>query len=349
MNNKHVTDYLDYYIRLKTPGYAVMLTGEWGSGKTYFIKKVLDSWGKEVEECGDSVVMKPIYISLNGIENMGRVTEKIKSQIYPILHSKSANFIKELGKGLLKSSLKFDIDFNAADNKNDGTLSYALDVFKIFELKNTDKVRGRRILVFDDLERCKINTETMFGYINDFVEHYGCKVILVADQIKIGGSDDGYQVYRKVKEKLIGQTFKVQNNVGTVLDGFIKEIGKDVKVFDYEPFKEIVVNVFQTAKYNNLRVLKQFLFDFNRFEGFVSDEYKGSDNYKKFIEGLLIYFLIIYLEMKGGTNVELFQAVGSLSKEERIISTGYEKQYNVLLNKYNILHSLHFCKTSILI
>ena len=40
--NKHITDYLDKYLKLSKPDFAVMIKGEWGSGKTYFIKKYID-------------------------------------------------------------------------------------------------------------------------------------------------------------------------------------------------------------------------------------------------------------------------------------------------------------------
>ena len=33
--------YLDYYKDLDRPGYAVLVTGEWGVGKTYQVQKVL--------------------------------------------------------------------------------------------------------------------------------------------------------------------------------------------------------------------------------------------------------------------------------------------------------------------
>ena len=37
--NSHLIQYLDYYIKLENPGYAVMVTGDWGVGKTYQVKK----------------------------------------------------------------------------------------------------------------------------------------------------------------------------------------------------------------------------------------------------------------------------------------------------------------------
>jgi len=62
MSNKHIFDYLDYYVDvLNPPQYAVMLTGPWGIGKSYEIKqyaKTLAARGKKVS-----------YVSLYGIKS----------------------------------------------------------------------------------------------------------------------------------------------------------------------------------------------------------------------------------------------------------------------------------------
>ena len=40
--NEHIESFLDHYIDLAVaPEYAVLLTGKWGSGKTFFIKNFL--------------------------------------------------------------------------------------------------------------------------------------------------------------------------------------------------------------------------------------------------------------------------------------------------------------------
>ena len=41
--NRHIEKYLDHYLEITTPDYAVMLKGEWGCGKTYFIKKYIEA------------------------------------------------------------------------------------------------------------------------------------------------------------------------------------------------------------------------------------------------------------------------------------------------------------------
>ena len=37
----HLQDYLEYYCSLEVPQYAVLVTGDWGTGKTYQVRKIL--------------------------------------------------------------------------------------------------------------------------------------------------------------------------------------------------------------------------------------------------------------------------------------------------------------------
>lgn len=36
--NKSIYNFLSQYVNMSNPQYAVLLTGDWGSGKTYFVK-----------------------------------------------------------------------------------------------------------------------------------------------------------------------------------------------------------------------------------------------------------------------------------------------------------------------
>ncbi|WP_420169959.1 P-loop NTPase fold protein, partial [Morganella morganii] len=40
--NSNLKNYLDYYTKLENPGYALLITGGWGSGKTYQINKYFE-------------------------------------------------------------------------------------------------------------------------------------------------------------------------------------------------------------------------------------------------------------------------------------------------------------------
>ena len=66
--NTNIRSYLDKYINYENPQFAVMLTGKWGCGKTYFIK----DWIRSVELLKEKKY-KPIYISLYGIHSLAEL------------------------------------------------------------------------------------------------------------------------------------------------------------------------------------------------------------------------------------------------------------------------------------
>jgi len=60
-SNKHVWEYLNYYLGLgHAPCFAVLLSGPWGVGKTYLLKKFLK------ERFGNDAA-KYVYVSLYGL------------------------------------------------------------------------------------------------------------------------------------------------------------------------------------------------------------------------------------------------------------------------------------------
>ena len=59
---------------------------------------------------------------------------------------------------------------------------------------------------------------TSLGYINEFVEHEGRKVIIVTNEQEIKDKEE----YARRREKLIGKTFEVQSVLDEALVSFIE-------------------------------------------------------------------------------------------------------------------------------
>ncbi len=174
--NSHIEDYLDYYCGLShSPGFALLLKGEWGCGKTWFINKYLKKLKQKKQ--------KSLYVSLYGMTSFSEIEDAFFQQLHPVLSSKGMAVTGKILKGVLKGTLKIDLD---GDKKDDGSVTLGIPDINLPDyLKNTDK----SILVFDDLERCQIGIGNLLGYINSFVEHQGLKVILVANEEKLLKND----------------------------------------------------------------------------------------------------------------------------------------------------------------
>lgn len=149
MTNKHIIHYLDYFIKSENINFAVLIKGSWGSGKTYFIKKLIETWSTPNVQEDEFISLNPIYISLNGLNSKKEIIEKLKEKISPFLHSKGMKISKAIFKGFIKSTLKIDFDYDG-DDKNDGNINLNFDPISIFKEDN-ENIKGRRIIIFDDI------------------------------------------------------------------------------------------------------------------------------------------------------------------------------------------------------
>ena len=64
--NSHIETYLDYYCGLShAPGFAILLKGKWGCGKTWFINKYREKLKQETK--------KYLYVSLYGMTSFSEM------------------------------------------------------------------------------------------------------------------------------------------------------------------------------------------------------------------------------------------------------------------------------------
>src|SRR5208283_2530975 len=96
--NSLTSSILAYLDELETD-YAVLINGEWGSGKTYFVKNQLFSSIRKHHRD-----MRCIHISLNGLEELDEIYVKIVVGL--LSNQKSAR----IGSGMLKTLLQLDIE-----------------------------------------------------------------------------------------------------------------------------------------------------------------------------------------------------------------------------------------------
>ncbi len=288
--NKHIEEYLDFYLSLEAPKYAVLIDGEWGSGKTYFIqsffkkrpirkviKKIidgsvitwLDSTGKHEKSY--------IYISLNGVSTTRDIEVEIFRQLYPILSDEKARLSGKLLSDLIKTSLKIE-------------LSSLSEVQKL--LINTDN----KVLVFDDLERAKISMKEALGYINYFVEHEGQKVILVGNVNKI----EKDELLKDTKEKLVGKTFYIEPLFENAFNNFLEELSDDETILLLKLNKEEIKVIFFESGCNNLRLLRYGILEFKAFFLGVKSLYEKSVNNEELISDFIKIFFMFTFELGSG-------------------------------------------------
>lgn len=263
-----IYDSLLEYVQDERYNQAVLIDGDWGSGKTWFIKNVFIPQMKKV----DSNKWHIVYVSLYGMHSIDQLAKKLNDLlVQDVLKKwlyKSGNVPDALsGKGdVIKSVLK-----SAASLIRGCTPMKDLSINDII---SAIPKPNHIIYIMDDLERTDIKAKELLGYINNLTENEGAKVITLANEKEIGLIDQAglksdnkenqktHKIseeriqYEIAKEKAIGLTISYQVPLDEVYEAIAERYVKNqlVKLI-LERLKNQFINVFSYYQSNNLRVL----------------------------------------------------------------------------------------------
>ena len=203
---------IEYYCRTDCPVGALLLTGEWGCGKTYLIENELP---EKVEE--DCVIIR---VSLFGIPTIEELHKSVKQAW---IHAKGGLLDKATGLGRFKDFLK-KVSSVIPNDTAKGAIEAALS-FNLFEfIKIENVIDGKKvILVFDDLERSKLSIQEKLGAINEYCENQCFNVIIVADEKKLVDESE----YREFKEKIVQRTIHYKPCYSDVVHSVIIAVKKE--------------------------------------------------------------------------------------------------------------------------
>ena len=237
MTNEETNQYICHYVERDHTNRAIMLTGAWGVGKSFYIKNVLVPFLSS-EKNG---AHKCIVVSLYGISSL----TDISKLIYLESRAKFLNYESEGAKaGLLlaKTVLKgitsiVGLNLQAKDSDLQA-LYQSIDL--------SDK-----LIIFEDVERASISVLEFLGYVNSLVEQDGVKVLLVTneeemikyDQIQEASTDGKAQgtiadrvknqerttytqetvQYLRMKEKTVGDTIVFWGDFQTAIKQIINK------------------------------------------------------------------------------------------------------------------------------
>lgn len=287
--NENIVNFLNGYMMNPDPQYAVLLKGKWGCWKTHFINHWIDAYkGNPTTE----QVLESIYVSLYGLSDTKQITTAINRVICPILYGKAAKAGKVLAKIASAMVLKHEVDLNY-DGISDLSINIGIDSLSKFK-SNDSLANSKKLLIFDDLERCDIPMKKLLGYLNFFVEQCNCHLIVIGDEDKIAEGENK-KIFGEFKEKTIGREFEIATDIHSALDTFVNQTPKNDFVVGHQ---EQIEKFFAMTECDNLRILRQALWDFARFEesmtGFSEDE-----RYENIMIHVLGTYIISYCEYRG--------------------------------------------------
>ena len=317
------------YVRSEYTDYAIMINGEWGSGKTYF-------WNNKIRNRIDNMQFNgknytTIYMSLYGISNLEEISKKIFIETTQLMDKNMKKYMNSTGQVSIPEYAKTGLDmanlFGVTQNGD------KVDYSKFF---STDD----KVLCFDDLERANVDVIDILGYINNFVEHDHIKTIIICNekelstklknsnlemktfiatylldkegnlaktdkpmvekiQDKIEYVFDKANDYERIKEKLIGETFEYQPEFSYIINGILMRYENNPDLIRFlRENTGYIISTFNKSGTRNLRILKHALNDFKKIFEMVNKNYPNT-NYR-ILQTMLIFTIAVSFEIKAG-------------------------------------------------
>lgn len=203
------------HLRLTSTG-ALLITGAWGSGKTYYIKK------KVFPILIDDIKVQPIIVSVYGEYDRVSIAQKIMFSYLDNYGKKVKISSQKVFDGLKKIT---DAIPKIQEYVNTEKLFALGDIESLVKLLPNEKV----VIFFDDVERLAKDFDftEFLGFVNDLVETYGFKIVLIANEKRINnGKGIDY------KEKTIDKTIHFRPSLLPVFEELLATTSsKKLKIF----------------------------------------------------------------------------------------------------------------------
>lgn len=256
----HLEEYLSFYQTLEEPGYAVLITGEWGAGKTYQVLRCIPEKDR-------------YYVSLFGVQTV----EQLHAEVMAVASPK----LSKVSSSVSQSSEKV-----AAVGGVFALAGLTPSVFNAIFMRD---IKPDRTLIFDDLERSSLTTKDLLGVMNLYVEHRKFRVVAIAHDDKLASD------FLQIKEKIFGQTIRVEALVDEAFDSFIEEkLNRRAKDL-IDKYREDIFEIFTSSEVQSLRILRHVIEDVSRLLRCLTD--KHLSNYKAMSE-LVRLFTAIDIETR---------------------------------------------------
>ena len=317
------------YVRSDYTDYAIMINGEWGSGKTHF-------WNNKIRKKIESLQLNgrrytTIYMSLYGISNLEEISKKIFIETTQLMDKNLRKFMDANGQTTIPEYAKTGIDMANffGVTQNGDRVDYG-------EFFSTDD----KVLCFDDLERANVDVIDILGYINNFVEHDHIKTIIICNekelstklkssnlemktfiatylldkQDELNKSDkpmvekiqdkiehvfDKANDYERIKEKLIGETFEYAPKFDYIINGILMRYENNADLIRFlRENTGLIISTFHKSGTRNLRILKHALNDFKKIYEMVNKSYPNTNH--RVMQTMLIFTIAISFEIKAG-------------------------------------------------
>lgn len=298
--NEQVIETLDRYCFDDSyRDYALLINGGWGCGKTFLIKEYFEKrWTLQTKS---DVKNKPIFVSLYGVSSQDEINKLIFSELHPLLGGNAGKIGSVIFKGLLKTSIKIDLDQLFEGKKGSLNLP-GVDISDLGLGKNSNY--NRRILVFDDFERSRMDSAEILSLIQPLVEYNDNRIIIIANESEIKKDEN---TYVKIKEKTIGFTLSIKPDFDSVYNKLVDDAQDETNKHFLLSCKEILRPI-ATSEYGcNFRTFRQSVTLFEDFFSNLDKKYKKDDYFEIFHEIIKVIYIIVIETRQNSEKIETFE------------------------------------------
>lgn len=335
MTYQELNQYILHYLTEDKTKSAIMLTGPWGTGKSYYIQNELKPFLEKKENGGHSCVI----VSLYGLKDTAEISKSIylgTRMKFLTAASEKSTTVTFAGETIIKGIAgAFGVDLSVSERS-------------LKRLYASVNLTGK-LVVLEDLERSGIDILEVLGYVNNLVEQDGVKVLLVANEEEIIKYELGNKVigrrkkeeieeekrlheafdvpfenkgeivqcrlsedYLRLKEKTISDTIEFKEDYQTAIREIVQMFDNETlnKFSTVESIKDILDIMSHCRSYN----LRSFIFACQKTNDIFSsldEKYLSDEN---FVQAVFIGILSFALKQKNGNshtwgNEKYFSAV----------------------------------------
>ncbi|MBD5101214.1 MAG: hypothetical protein HDT27_00660 [Subdoligranulum sp.] len=258
MKNSELNEYILHYLKEDRTKSAIMLTANWGTGKSYYIQKELIPFLSK-DENGN---FQCIVVSLYGLESLDEISKIIYLESRMKFLSKDSEkavtgkiIAKVVAKGVMSKALGVDLSPDSDDFQK---------LYQSIDLSN-------KLIILEDIERSKIDILGILGYVNNLTEQDNAKVLLIANEQELlkyhysepdnkGKTyqipDDTTMKYLRAKEKTISDTINFVGDMSGAVSNIIHSFKcNTLDTFDTEEEIERIIGIMKIHNSSNLRSL----------------------------------------------------------------------------------------------
>lgn len=234
--NSDVEQALNYMLFEQQEPTIIGITGNWGTGKTYF-------WKSYSEEKFADPTNRMAYVSLFGLDSISNLRKELRGALIPGTSSQGA---KSFIKGIAESAKDFSL----------AGVSMPDEVIGEFILRRM--LSNTHTVCLDDLERTTIPDNEVLGYANLLRDRFGVNVVLIYNEAKI----DQTETYFKYREKVLDREIPFQGSPEHAV-----QIG-----ISNEEMRPIALPICKHLEIDNIRIVRRADFFVNEVKSHLDEQ-----------------------------------------------------------------------------